>query len=76
MRNACKECPWHRGLQQDKRFVAQVGRMEERGKTEDGLHACHMLTKDIWSLHEPLTVGSVCIGALNASKKSLKKPLK
>jgi len=76
MRKPCKECPWERGLGQDKRFIAQVGLMEERGRADGSLHACHMVTKDIWSTNEPLTVGSVCMGALNASKKSLKKSSK
>lgn len=73
MRKPCKECPWERGLHQDKRFVASVGKMEKKGRAENHLHACHMVTKDIWCLDEPLTVGNVCMGALHSNKKSLKK---
>jgi len=59
VRIPCSSCPYKRGLQKDERFIT-TAREKDPGK----IHVCHRKVGDVFNDEEIVTVGNVCMGAL------------
>lgn len=71
MRKPCKECPWENNHKHSKAWMTYAEKMTQVGKIDDQLHNCHLITSDTWGEKEPITVGTVCMGAIKSKNAKL-----
>ena len=64
-RESCMECPYKIKSKHNESFKGYVGVVEKYGKIKDGIHACHMITSDVWGYKGDITDDNVCIGSKN-----------
>lgn len=68
-RKCCKECPWKSKSKHNSAWPKYFSKILSIKGDKKFVHACHMVTSDVWGMKTIINESNVCIGAKNTKKQ-------